>query len=73
MLDVFNGAMRYEVLKHIVQDNSLIIHVSIEYPLYENHKNGSVLCDTWGKIEEFGTATIRGDFGQAWKTAFTDD
>jgi len=72
MLDVFNGAMRYEVLKHIVQDNSLIIHVSIEYPLYENHKNGSILCDTWGKIEEFGTATIRGDFGQAWKTAFTD-
>ncbi len=72
MLNVFGGAMRYQVLNHVVDKGSLILHVSIEYPLYENHKNGSVLCDTWGRIEEFGTSTIRTDFGQAWKTAFTD-
>ena len=64
--------MRYQVLNHVVDKGSLILHVSVEYPLYESHKNGTVLCDTWGRIEEFGTATIRSDFGQAWKTAFTD-
>ena len=72
MLNVFGGAMRYQVLNHVVDKGSLILHVSVEYPLYESHKNGTVLCDTWGRIEEFGTATIRSDFGQAWKTAFTD-
>lgn len=72
MLNVFGGAMRYQVLNHVVDKGSLILHVSVEYPLYESHKNGTVLCDTWGRIEEFGTATIRNDFGQAWKTAFTD-
>jgi hypothetical protein len=72
MLNVFGGAMRYQVLNHVVDKGSLILHVSVEYPLYEKHKNGSVLCDTWGRIEEFGTSTIRSDFGQAWKTAFTD-
>ena len=72
LLDVFGGAMRYQVLNHVVDKGSLIIHVSVEYPLYENHKNGSVISDTWGRIEEFGTAAIRTDFGQAWKTAFTD-
>tara|TARA_B100000900_G_scaffold415343_1_gene444912 strand:+ start:14563 stop:15312 length:750 start_codon:yes stop_codon:yes gene_type:complete len=72
MLNVFGGAMRYQVLNHVVDKGSLILHVSIEYPLYENHKNGSVLSDTWGRIEEFGTSSIRSDFGQAWKTAFTD-
>lgn len=72
MLNVFGGAMRYQVLNHVVDKGSLILHVSVEYPLYESHKNGTVLCDTWGRIEEFGTSTIRSDFGQAWKTAFTD-
>lgn len=72
MLNVFGGAMRYQVLNHVVDKGSLILHVSVEYPLYESHKNGTVLCDTWGRIEEFGTSTIRTDFGQAWKTAFTD-
>jgi hypothetical protein len=72
MLEVFGGALRYQVLNHIKEDSSLILHVSVEYPLYESHKNGTVLCDTWGRIEEFGTANIRGDYGQAWKTAFTD-
>ena len=72
MLNVFGGAMRYQVLNHIVDKGSLILHVSVEYPLYENHKNGSVVSETWGRIEEFGTATIRSDYGQAWKTAFTD-
>jgi hypothetical protein len=72
MLNVFGGAVRYQVLNHVVDKGSLILHVSVEYPIYESHKNGSVLCDTWGRIEEFGTATIRNDFGQAWKTAFTD-
>ena len=72
MLEVFGGALRYQVLNHIKEDSSLILHVSVEYPLYETHKNGTVLCDTWGRIEEFGTANIRGDYGQAWKTAFTD-
>ena len=72
MLNVFGGAMRYQVLNHVVDKGSLILHVSVEYPLYESHKNGTILCDTWGRIEEFGTATIRTDFGQAWKTAFTD-
>ena len=72
MLNVFGGAMRYQVLNHVFDKGSLILHVSVEYPLYESHKNGTVLCDTWGRIEEFGTSTIRSDFGQAWKTAFTD-
>jgi hypothetical protein len=72
MLNVFGGALRYQVLNHIKEDSSLILHVSVEYPLYETHKNGTVLCDTWGRIEEFGTANIRSDYGQAWKTAFTD-
>ena len=72
MLDVFGGAMRYQVLNHIVDKGSLILHISVEYPLYENHKNGSVISETWGRIEEFGVATIRTDYGQAWKTAFTD-
>ena len=72
MLNVFGGAMRYKVLNHVVDKGSLILHVSVEYPLYETHKNGTILCDTWGRIEEFGTSTIRTDFGQAWKTAFTD-
>ncbi len=72
MLNVFGGAIRYQVLDRVVDKGSLILHVSVEYPLYENHKNGSVISDTWGRIEEFGTATIRADFGQAWKTAFTD-
>lgn len=64
--------MRYQVLNHTLEGKDLIIHVSVEYPVYETHKNGSVLCDTWGRIEEFGTATVRNDFGQAWKSAFTD-
>ena len=72
MLNVFGGAVRYQVLNHVVDKGSLILHVSVEYPLYENHKNGSVISDTWGRVEEFGTSTIRTDFGQAWKTAFTD-
>lgn len=72
MLNVFGGAMRYQVLNHIVDKGSLILHISVEYPLYENHKNGSVISETWGRIEEFGVATIRTDYGQAWKTAFTD-
>ena len=72
MLNVFGGAMRYQVLNHVVDKGSLILHISVEYPLYENHKNGSILSDTWGRIEEFGTSTIRTDYGQAWKTAFTD-
>ena len=72
MLNVFGGAMRYQVLNHIVDKGSLILHISVEYPLYENHKNGSVVSDTWGRIEEFGTSSIRTDYGQAWKTAFTD-
>ena len=40
MLNVFNGAMRYQVLNHVVENGSLILHISVEYPLYENHKNG---------------------------------
>ena len=72
MLNVFGGAMRYQVLNHIVDKGSLILHISVEYPLYENHKNGSVVSETWGRIEEFGTSSIRTDYGQAWKTAFTD-
>jgi hypothetical protein len=72
MLNVFGGAMRTQVLNHVVDKGSLILHISVEYPLYETHKNGTILCDTWGRIEEFGTSTIRTDFGQAWKTAFTD-
>ncbi len=72
LLDAFGGAIRYQVLNHIVDKGSLVLHISVEYPLYENHKNGSVISDTWGRIEEFGTCTIRSDFGQAWKTAFTD-
>ena len=72
LLDAFGGAIRYQVLNHVVDKGSLILHVSVEYPLYETHKNGTILCDTWGRIEEFGTSAIRTDFGQAWKTAFTD-
>jgi hypothetical protein len=72
MLNVFNGAMRYQVLNHVVENGSLILHISVEYPLYENHKNGTLLSETWGRIEEFGTSSIRNDFGQAWKAAFTD-
>ena len=72
MLNVFGGAVRYQVLNHVVDKGSLILHVSVEYPLYENHKNGSIISETWGRVEEFGTSTIRTDFGQAWKTAFTD-
>ena len=47
MLNVFGGAMRYQVLNHVVDKGSLILHVSVEYPLYESHKNGTILCDTW--------------------------
>jgi hypothetical protein len=72
MLDVFGGALRYQVLNHVLEGKDLIIHVSVEYPIYETHKNGTILCDTWGRIEEFGTATVRNDVGQAYKSAFTD-
>ena len=73
MLNVFGGAVRYQVLNHVVDKGSLDSSCFCRIPtLREPQERQSVISDTWGRVEEFGTSTIRTDFGQAWKTAFTD-
>jgi len=73
LLETFGGDHTLKVLSINVHETNLILHLSLEYPIYQHAKNGSLLLDRLGHIEEFGSASLaRNDYGQAIKAAFTD-
>ena len=73
LLETFGGDHTLKVLSINVHETNLILHLALEYPIYEHAKNGSLLLDRLGHIEEFGSANLaRNDYGQAIKAAFTD-
>lgn len=72
MLEVFGAHWRYDLLKVKESASEVVVTLALEYPVVMTTKNGSTILEEMGRIVEVGTASNRGGYGGALKSALTD-
>lgn len=77
LMDAFQGAFRVTVRNIEKVEDTLITHITLEYPLIQFCANGEFINDLWGRIDEVGVSTIRSsrdgsNYTTAIKASHTD-
>jgi hypothetical protein len=77
LMEAFQGAFRVTVRNIEKVEDTLITHITLEYPLIQFCANGEFINDLWGRIDEVGVSTIRSsrdgnNYTTAIKASHTD-